>query len=63
MASANNWMIDDSYLRCFTESPTQAAVFASQKLLDCEELPAGEEHSFMPWAMTFWQKYFEIVEC
>lgn len=56
-------MIDDWYLRCYTESLTQAAVFASQKMLDCEELPAGEEHGFIPWAMTFWQKYFEIVEC
>lgn len=56
-------MIDDSYLQRFTESPTQAPVFTSQKLLDCEELSAGEEHSFIPWAMTFWQKYFEIVEC
>lgn len=56
-------MTDESYLGCFTESLTQAAVFASQKLLDCEELTAGEKHSFIPWAMTFWQKYFEIVEC
>lgn len=45
-----------------TESPTQAAAFASQKLIDFEELPAEEEHSFIPWAMAFWQKYFEMVE-
>lgn len=56
-------MIAGSCLWCFTESPTRAAVFASQKLLDLEEIAAGEEHSFIPWEMTFWQKYFEIVEC
>lgn len=53
---AKKWMIDDSYLQCSTEPPFQAAAFASQKFLDGEKLPAGEEHTFIPWAMTFWQK-------